>query len=99
MARLLCLGSVRGRHKKNAYREAKERSKKRGRGRQQVVFDWPPWLDHEIWRLVLSDQIDVQNPKQLLEDWTWDDVMDAHAILDAIDDYEPPKKLPATPPP
>ena len=50
-------------------------------------FALPEGIDYFLWRLMLSDKL--KGPTDLVEmdeRWTYPDMLDAHAMLDSIDD-------------
>ena len=51
------------------------------------TFLLPDGIDYFVWRLLLSDKL--KGPRDLIElddRWTYPDMLDAHAMLDAIED-------------
>jgi hypothetical protein len=46
----------------------------------------PGSVDYFIWRLPLSDKLKVASPAEMDRDWSYPDMLDAHAMLDVFDD-------------
>lgn len=46
----------------------------------------PAGVDYFIWRLPFSDKLKVSSPAEMDRDWSYPDMLEAHAMLDAIDD-------------
>jgi hypothetical protein len=49
------------------------------------TFALPEGIDHFLWRLILSDKLKVGAPADL-DRWSYLEMLDAHAMLDAIED-------------
>lgn len=49
------------------------------------TFSLPEGIDYFLWRLTLSDKLKIGAPADL-DRWSYTDMLDAHAMLDAIED-------------
>ena len=45
----------------------------------------PEGLDWEIWRIISSPRFSVPSPATILTEWSMEDLVDAHLVLDLFD--------------
>jgi hypothetical protein len=53
---------------------------------EEGTFAVPADCDWFIWRLLLSERLKVSSPEDLDLHWTYTDMVEAHEMLDAIED-------------
>ncbi len=60
---------------------------KRRSGKGYVSVELPEGLDWEVWRILSSDRFTVSK-RELEEEWTLTEWLDAHLTLDLLEDLE-----------
>jgi hypothetical protein len=53
-------------------------------------------LDWEVWRIVAAERFSVSNPNEILQEWSLEDLVDAHDVLDMYDDLASKARAPRT---
>ena len=88
MAGRLRQGQLRRSHCKNE-RRAREESK-RAKGRAEGLAPKgraiPQGIDWMVWRILMSEQFSVPSPDTILSGWTLEEVLDAHELLDLVEE-------------
>lgn len=78
-------GELRGFFSKAARRRDEDRKRKRPGKSVSVAI--PDGLDWEVWRLLTDPRIKATK-REIEEDWTLEDLLDAHTALDIRDQVE-----------
>ena len=89
MAAVRVRGAVRG-----FFQRLRERPKRVAYGPSKgTSLDIPAGLDWEVWRIVASPRMGA-TLKEIREDWSLLDLLDAHITLDLLDDAEARARAP-----
>lgn len=48
----------------------------------------PEGVDWEIFRILTSQRFSVTSPSQILNEWTLEELVDAHLVLDMFEELE-----------